>query len=121
MCREWAKHHGLNAAQVVEVAHRRRTIETVRLFAPRLKAEAEAEKLERAEIEDTAGLLKADGAAAALLTILPAGSWAVLTSGTRALATAHLRHTSLQIPRVLLGAQDVEKGKPNPECYPKGA
>jgi sugar-phosphatase len=118
--RAWAERHGLDVAQVVEVAHGRRTIETVRLFAPHLDAEAEAKELERAEIEDTTGLLKADGAAA-LLATLPPSSWAVVTSGTRALAMARLRHTGLQIPRVLVGAEDVEKGKPNPECYLKGA
>jgi sugar-phosphatase len=118
--RAWAERHGLDVAQVVEVAHGRRTIETVRLFTPHLDAEAEAKELEQAEIEDTTGLLKADGAAT-LLVILPTNSWAVVTSGTRALAKARLRHTGLQIPRVLVGAEDVEKGKPHPECYLKGA
>ena len=118
--RAWAERHGLDAAQVVKVAHGRRTIETVQLFTPHLDAEAEAKELERAEIEDTTGLLEADGAGA-LLAILPAGSWAVVTSGTRVLATARLRNTGLQIPRVLVGAEDVEKGKPDPECYLKGA
>lgn len=118
--RAWAERHGLDATQVVKVAHGRRTIETVQLFTPHLEAEAEDKELERAEIEDTTGLLKADGAGA-LLTILPAGSWAVVTSGSRALATARLRSTGLQIPRFLVGAEDVAKGKPDPECYLKGA
>ena len=118
--RAWAERHGLDAAQVVKVAHGRRTIETVQLFTPHLDAEAEVKELERAEIEDTTGLLEADGAGA-LLAILPAGSWAVVTSGTRVLATARLRNTGLQIPRVLVGAEDVEKGKPDPECYLKVA
>ena len=118
--RAWAERHGLDAAQVVKVAHGRRTIETVQLFTPHLDAEAEAKELERAEIEDTTGLLEADGAGA-LLAILPAGSWAVVTSGTRTLARARLKNTGLQIPRVLVGAEDVKKGKPDPECYLKGA
>ena len=117
--RAWAERHGLDAAQVV-VAHGLRTIETVQLFTAHFDAEAEAKELERAEIEDTTGLLEADGAGA-LLAILPAGSWAVVTSGTRVLATARLRNNGLQIPRVLVGAEDVEKGKPDPECYLKGA
>ncbi len=118
--RAWAKRHRLNTPQVLDVAHGGRTIETVQLFTPYLDAEAEAKELERAEIEDTTGLLKADGAGA-LLAILPAGSWAVVTSGTRALATARLRNTGLQIPQVLVGAENVAKGKPDPECYLKGA
>jgi len=118
--RAWAERHGLDAAQVVEVAHGRRTIEAVQLFTPYLDTEAEAKELERAEIEDTTGLLEADGAAT-LIASLPFRSWAVVTSGTRALARARLKNTGLQIPRVLVGADDVEKGKPDPECYLKGA
>ena len=118
--RAWAERHGLDATRVVEVAHGQRTIETVRLFTPHLEAEAEAKKLEQAEIEDTAGLRQGD-CAVALLAALPSGSWAVVTSGTCALATTRLRQTGLPIPRVLVGAEDVEKGKPHPECYLKGA
>lgn len=54
--RTWAERHGLNAARVVEPAHVRSTIETVRLLPSHLDAEAEAKKLEQAEIEDTVGL-----------------------------------------------------------------
>jgi mannitol-1-/sugar-/sorbitol-6-phosphatase len=110
----------MDSARVVEVAHGRRAVETVRLFAPHLDAEAEAKKLEQAEIEDTADLRKVDSAAASLAT-LTSDSWAVVTSGTRSLATARLRHTGLPIPQVLIGAEDVEKGKPDPECYLTGA
>jgi sugar-phosphatase len=116
----WAKHHGLDAARVVRVAHGRRTIETVRLFAPHLDVEAEARELEQAEIRDTEGVRKVDGAATLLEALLP-DLWAVVTSGTRALATARLNHTGLPIPRILVGSEDVESGKPNPECYLKGA
>ena len=88
--RTWAEGHGLDTARVVEVAHGRRAVETVRLFAPHLDAEVEAKKLEQAEIEDTAGLRKVDGAAASLAT-LTSDSWAVVTSGTRSLASSRLR------------------------------
>ena len=42
--RAWAERHGLDAARVVEVAHGRRAVETVRLFAPHLDAEVDAKK-----------------------------------------------------------------------------
>jgi sugar-phosphatase len=104
--RAWAERHRLDTARVVEVAHGRRAVETVRLFAPHLDAEAEAKKLEQAEIEDSAGLRKVDGAAASLAT-LTSESWAVVTSGTRSLASSRLRHTGLPTPQVLIGAEDV--------------
>jgi sugar-phosphatase len=118
--RAWADRHDLDATQVVKIAHGRRALETVQLFTPHLNVEAESRRLDLAEIEDTAGIVKADGAAD-LLAALPPGSWAVVTSGSRALATARLRHTGLPIPQVLVGAEDVQEGKPDPECYLKGA
>ena len=53
--------------------------------------------------------------AAALLDALPSGSWTVVTSGTRALATGRLGHGGLPVPEHLITADDVERGKPDPE------
>jgi sugar-phosphatase len=52
-----------------------------------------------------------------LLELLPAGSWAVATSGTRAAATGRLRMAGLPVPSVLVGAEDVLHGKPSPDVY----
>lgn len=47
--------------------------------------------------------------------------WAIVTSGTRALATGWLARMDLPQPRYLIVAEDVEFGKPNPEGYKMGA
>jgi sugar-phosphatase len=114
--RIWAGRHGLDAARIVEFAHGRRTEETLRSFASHLDADAERRELERIELEDAANVLKVDGASD-LLAALPPESWAIVTSGTRAIATARMRHTGLPVPRTLVSAEDVENGKPDPECY----
>jgi mannitol-1-/sugar-/sorbitol-6-phosphatase len=80
----------------------------------------EARELERIELEDAANVLRVEGASD-LLAAFPAESWAIVTSGTRAIATARMRHTGLPIPRVVVSAEDVENGKPAPECYLKAA
>jgi sugar-phosphatase len=118
--RKWAEHRGLDAAKIVEFAHGRRSEETLRSFASHLDADAEARELERIELEDAANVLKVEGAID-LLDALPAESWAIVTSGTRAIATARMSHTGLPIPRVVVSAEDVENGKPDPECYLKAA
>jgi sugar-phosphatase len=56
-----------------------------------------------------------------LLAALPPGSWTVVTSGTRALATGRLAHGGLPIPEQLITADDVERGKPDPQPYLAGA
>lgn len=43
--------------------------------------------------------------------------WAVVTSGTRALITGWLEVLKLAHPKFLVVAEDVEQGKPNPQCY----
>jgi sugar-phosphatase len=118
--RIWAGRHGLDAARIVEFAHGRRSEETLRAFASHLDADAEARELERIELEDAANVLKVEGASD-LLAALPAESLAIVTSGTRAIATARMRHTGLPVPRVVVSADDVENGKPHPEAYLKGA
>jgi len=55
--------------------------------------------------------------AAALVARLAAGSWAVVTSGTRDIATARLSAAGIPTPSVLVTAEDVTAGKPAPDPY----
>jgi sugar-phosphatase len=52
---------------------------------------------------------------------IPNGQWGVVTSGTRALASARLQLGGFQAPKVLVTADDVVNGKPHPEHYLRGA
>jgi sugar-phosphatase len=118
--REWAGRRGLDAERILEIAHGRRTAETIRLIAPDLDAEAETRALERAEAGNLDGVLEIAGALD-LVSSLPEGSWTVVTSGTRELATARIKHVGLPLPERFVTADDVENGKPHPEPYLKGA
>ena len=60
---------------------------------------------------------KAMAGAASLLAGLPPERWAIVTSCPRNLALALIAHAGLPAPRVLVSADDVERGKPAPECY----
>jgi sugar-phosphatase len=118
--RKWAQENNLEPDAVVRAAHGRRTIETVRQVAPHLNAEAEMRTIERLEVEDTDGVVVMPGAAD-LLRSIPDGRWCVVTSGTRLLATGRLRVAHLPTPGIMVSADDVTKGKPDPEPYLKGA
>jgi sugar-phosphatase len=118
--RLWAQEHDFSAEKVIQLAHGRRTVETVRLLAPHLDAEPEAEKLERREADDLEGVAPVHGAIE-LVSSLPDGRWAVVTSGTRYLASTRLSRHGLPVPKVLITADDVRKGKPDPEPYLMGA
>jgi sugar-phosphatase len=114
--RRWAARHGLDADDVIRLAHGRRTIETVRLLAPHAMAEDEVAALAASESTETDGVYEVPGARA-LLASLPEGSWAIVTSGVRPVAELRIRHTRLPMPRVLVTADQVRHGKPHQEGY----
>ncbi|HJV42919.1 HAD-IA family hydrolase [Caulobacter sp.] len=113
----WARRHGLDVEAVFKCIHGRRAVETVRSFnIPDVDEDAEVRWLMEAEIADTDGIDAIEGAAA-FLSALPADRWAVVTSAPRALAKVRLAAAGLPIPAVLVTAEDVERGKPAPDCF----
>ena len=114
--RRWATRHALDADALLRIVHGRRALDTIREVTPQLDAETELAWLVAAEAGDTAGVVAAPGAAA-LLARLPADGWAVVTSGVRAVAVARLRASDLPVPPVLVAADEIARGKPDPEGY----
>lgn len=118
--REWAAARGIAPEPLLRVCHGRRAVETIRLAAPHLDAESEAAAL--AATEPTAeGAIRALPGAERLLAQMPAGTWAVATSGTRATAKGRLARAGLPAPEALVCAEDVTHGKPHPEVYQRAA
>jgi mannitol-1-/sugar-/sorbitol-6-phosphatase len=113
---EWAARHQLNKDRVLHHAHGRRTVETIKLVAPHLDAEREAEEIERMEANDVRGLVRIPGALE-LLQSIPVSAWGIATSGSRAIATNRLAFAGLPLPEVLICSEDVSMGKPDPEPY----
>jgi sugar-phosphatase len=116
--RVWAERQGIDPKKVMEVVHGRRTVEVIALVAPHLDAAAETVAIEQSITDDADPAIPG---ALDLLQSLPASSWCVVTSGTRKLAQARMRLAALPLPLVMVGADDVTKGKPDPEPYLKGA
>jgi sugar-phosphatase len=120
--RRWARARGLRAEPFLRVCHGRRALETIRLAAPQLDAQAEVAAF--APADETALGADAIGplpGAARLLAALPLWSWGVATSGPRAAAASRLRRAGLPVSPVLVCAEDVSQGKPSPEAYLKAA
>jgi len=57
-----------------------------------------------------------DGAAA-LLGTMPPKRWAVVTSCPRGLAQRLIEHSGLPRPPLIVTSDDVQHGKPAPDCY----
>jgi len=119
--RDWAKRHGLNADAILAVSHGRRTIDVVREFSTRnMDCVTEAAKIDLAETADTDGIVAVPGAVE-LLARLPKDRWAVVTSAGRELAICRMNAAGIPVPSVLVTAEDVTLGKPDPSGYLKAA
>jgi len=114
--RRWASSRGLRPEPFLRVCHGRRALETIRMAAPHLDAEAEVRAFVPLEDSASEPLGPLPGALR-LLTALPVGTWAVATSGSRPVATGRLRRAGLPVPAVLVCAEDVTRGKPSPDAY----
>ena len=69
--RAWAAKHGLELEKVMAMAHGRRTIETIKMVAPGLSADAEAASLESREEMTSEGVYKIDADRSAARSISP--------------------------------------------------
>ncbi|KRA24059.1 hypothetical protein ASD65_06190 [Microbacterium sp. Root61] len=103
-----------------QIEHGVRASDTVAgLVAPEILAEAIA-ALEAEEVRGAGGTVPIDGALP-LTSSLPRDRWGVVTSGVRPLAIARLIAAGHALPDVLVTADDVTRGKPDPEPYARGA
>ncbi len=68
------------------------------------------------EANDFDGVVPIAGAMS-VLTALPRNRWAIVTSGTRRLATGRIAAAGLPMPGELITADDVPIGKPDPAPY----
>jgi mannitol-1-/sugar-/sorbitol-6-phosphatase len=113
----WARRHGVDVGTFLPTIHGVRSVETVRrLGLPGVDPETEAAAITAAEIEDVEGI-EAIAGAADFLASLPAERWAIVTSAPRALATARIQAAGLPLPPAMISAEDVEHGKPAPDCF----
>jgi mannitol-1-/sugar-/sorbitol-6-phosphatase len=116
----WCTEQGRDPREFIAVAHGRRTSETLHELAPDLDIPAAVARLEQLEKSETRGVSAVSGAAA-LLTSLPRDRWAIVTSGSPAVARLRMSIAAVPVPPVLITAADVSRGKPDPDGYLRAA
>jgi sugar-phosphatase len=113
----WAVRHGVDVETFLPTIHGARAIDTInRLALPGVDAEAQAAWITQAEIEDVDGVEEVAGAAG-FLRSLPAHQWAIVTSAPRELALRRMAAAGIPEPAVMVTAEDVSAGKPDPSGY----
>jgi len=113
----WAASHGVSFAEVAHRMHGRRALDIMRdLVPPGVDPEVEVQIVNHNELVDTDGIVAIRGAAE-LLASLPPRAWALVTSAQLPLASARMGAGGLSLPEVVVTADDIAQGKPNPACY----
>jgi len=113
----WARRHGVDTQTLLASMHGVRAADTVRRFAgPTLDIAHETEWIAQAELNDIEGIVPIEGIGTFIQRLEP-NDWAIVTSASLELATIRLRAAKLPLPRVLITAEDVRRGKPDPEGF----
>ncbi|WP_405559644.1 HAD family hydrolase [Streptomyces canus] len=114
----WAEEFGITAEEFARVElHGRPAVEIAADLLPADVVPQALARIEQLEVEDVpnGGVHLLPGTRA-FLDALPADRWAVVTSATRRLAEARLEAVGI-LPKTLVAAADVTRGKPDPEPY----
>ncbi|MEU6252954.1 HAD-IA family hydrolase [Streptomyces sp. NPDC047043] len=114
----WAQEYGLTAEDFGRVElHGRPAVEIAADLLPAEVVPEAVARIELLEVEDVpnGGVHLLPGTKD-FLDALPADRWAVVTSATRRLAEARLDAVGI-LPKTLIAADDITRGKPDPEPY----
>ena len=117
---KWAELRGVDPELTCRIAHGCRAIDTIGKMRPDLDAEQELKVIEDIEISDNEGLTVLPGVLE-ILSALPADRWTVVTSSTRKLALVRMAVGGIPVPRKIVAADFVTRGKPHPEPFLTGA
>ena len=128
MWRSFARDSGMSERfdEIMAYSPGRTGIDTIRRFLPELTAEEQDaihKRFAREEIVLTAGrMAEIPGAAAFITALIDAGvPLALVTSAPIELMRARMEEACVPIPPVVVSADDVDRGKPDPAPYLKAA
>lgn len=118
--RRWAAHYGLPNPESLEIPHGKRAIDIVDILKPGIDREEGLRLIEDIEVADTDDIEVLRGVRS-LLESLPHERWTIVTSATRRLLVGRLQAAGLPLPERIISGDMVERGKPDPEPYRRGA
>jgi sugar-phosphatase len=113
---EWAHRYDVPPDVVLGMVHGRPAGQTVSALLPERVRDEALGLIYRLELESASSVAAMPGAVDCVSGLQPE-DWAVVTSGTRDLATARLEAAGIPLPGVLVTADDVPMGKPAPDPY----
>lgn len=112
----WAGEYDLDVDTVLGQIHGRPAWMSMQALLPEPLREKALARIVELELMDNQSVEPIPGAID-LLASIPSGRAAVVTSAIRELALARTSQSGIPLPPVLLAAEDVQRGKPEPEGW----
>lgn len=113
--------YGLPSESLPSALHGKRAEEHIRDLLPESLVGEAVSRMMAQEQADVDGVAALPGAADVLAQLDEAGvPWAMVTSGTAPVVRARMEAAGLPQPRLLVSAEDVTAGKPDPMPYQEG-
>ncbi|WP_020573472.1 HAD-IA family hydrolase [Actinopolymorpha alba] len=117
----WAVEHSVTREEFSRVVgHGLTSAAIVAALVPADQVAAAHRRIDELEVADVDGITALPGARE-FVSGLPVDRWAIVTSGNRAVAQARIEAAALPVPPMLVTADDVRRGKPDPEPFLRGA
>jgi mannitol-1-/sugar-/sorbitol-6-phosphatase len=113
---DWARSRDVVLHNLTDASRSLTDVEFMRIAAPHLDPEAEARAIQRIEYELAAETLPMPGALE-LYHSIPREATAIVTSGARDVVSRRLGSLGIPDPNIMVSADDVTAGKPDPEPY----
>ncbi len=122
---DFGHEHGVDPDEILAFSHGRQAIDTVRRFLPDLAADEQQRIVAALVARETAatdGILALPGAVMFVQRLAELGvPVALVTSAPRELAAGRMAAAGLDLPEAFVPSEDMERGKPHPEGYLRGA
>lgn len=113
----WAQEYGISAEEFARTElHGRPATDIIADLLPPQRVAGARARIDELELADVPGGVTLLPGTAELTAALPARRWAVVTSANGELARARLAEAGIR-PPVLVTADDVTRGKPDPEPF----
>jgi len=116
----WAQQNHIDANYVLSIIHGRTIDETLKLISPYFCNQDCIDEIKKLAIE-AFGYVKSIPGAIEFMDKLPEGRFAIVTSGAREVSMRSITSAGIHVPDVMITAEDITHGKPDPEPYLQAA
>jgi len=117
----FALRHGIDVRDILKTSHGKQMKDTIAAWGPAgVDVSLESSDLAAFEITQNDGVIEVAGAAD-FANAVPRDAIALVTSAPLALAKVRMAVAGVDLPVVVVTADEIPRGKPHPDCYLRAA